>query len=106
MVLSSIFILRGEGQGEIESGTPSQLGSGPDTSTMFFNQPFGNGEPQTCSAVFTTFHLIEFIEDHEELILWDAHAGISNLKESGLVLLARGDEDLTSIVSKFERIGK
>ena len=54
----------------------------PDLATVFFNQPFGNGKPQACPAVLATFHLIEFIKDRYELILWDAHASIFNLKEN------------------------
>lgn len=75
----------------MEGGTPSQSGCYPDISTMFFNQPFGNGEPQACSTMLSPFDLVEFIEDHLELVFRDAHAGISNLEESRLILLAGCD---------------
>ena len=73
---------------------------------MFFNHPFGNGKAQARAAVFSPFDLIEFFEDLLEFILRDAYPGVPDFVKDIVTLLTGDDQNLSSIWSKFESVGK
>src|SRR4030043_2019069 len=80
------------------------MGLGPYLSPMFLHQSFGDGQAQSCSTMFTTFHLIEFFKDLFHLILRNTNPGVSNLMEDKGILSTGGGCDLASIGRKFESI--
>ncbi len=94
------------GDGEIEDGSLPQLGLHPDLAAMFFNQPFGDGKPQTGSTMFAYFDLVEFVKDPFNLFLRNTNPTVLNLMEDNIILSAGDDLDLTSIRSKFDSVGE
>ena len=68
------------------------MGLGPYLSPVFLHQSFCDGQPQSRSAMFTTFHLVEFFKDLFYLILWDANPCVSDLMEDKGILEPRGEE--------------
>src|SRR4030042_6534757 len=98
---SPIVILQKKGEGKIESRPLSQLRSGPDIPTMFFNQSLGNGKPQPCPPLFASLDLVKFIKNHMKFIFRDARPGVSNLEKNRLTVRLGHDRNLATVLCKF-----